>query len=431
LVPTVGYFPYAQTAHSAEAGWLSTHLSLAVEVASDAPSLNECDPRRLPPLTHLEPVLRRFLDVPAVVAEGPGGFLWAAALRAHGFEGSVTVLPYLNPRRWYDVAVTTLYRQVADPRDRVFLGSAPSAALYSALGIRPSVGEPFGIDDARFGLRPGAEGVREQLGLPRGRILLFAGRAQPDKDLYRLLAAGLKARLLFSDLHVVIATHVVDGEYVETARRQLAGDAGVNFVMDPTPDQLADLYNIADVFVTASTSHFETFGRAPAEALACGTPAIAPRYDGFVEVLAQPGGTLVDVEVDVATGLPAVDDELLLRAMYDVLSCPGPPPRSEVSAHALARFGRSRSIGLLRHLAGSTDPEPSVAVAPARLALPAAWCEPLAELTRRDLPDAVAWFWDDCDHQRLGRLDGEFSAAVRRSLCVTDRDREAELIPCR
>ena len=72
----------------------------------------------------------------------------------------------------------------------------------------------------------------------------------------------------------------------------------VRLVVNPNREQLADLYSAADVFATASTSHYETFGRAPAEALACGTVAIAPRYDGFVDVLAQPGGRLVDVEFE-------------------------------------------------------------------------------------------------------------------------------------
>ncbi|MDQ4098715.1 MAG: glycosyltransferase family 4 protein [Actinomycetota bacterium] len=374
--------------------------------------------------------MRPFLDLGAVVAEGPGGFLWAALLRAHGFAGSVTVLPYLNPRRWYDVAITALYRRFADPRDRVFLGSTPSAALYSALGVAASVGEPFGIDDSRFGVRPGAERVRAELGLPPGRILLFAGRAQPDKDLYRLLATGLRARLLFSDLQVVIAAHVVDGAYLDTARRRLDGEGGVRFVVTPTPDQLADLYNVADVFVTASTSHFETFGRAPAEALACGTPAVAPRYDGFAEVLAQPGGTLVDVEVDGA-GLPAVDEQLLLRAIYDVLSSPRRPPRAEISAHAIARFGRSTSIANLEYLADGAPSEPPCGAAPAYLPLPTAWEPSLAELSSREPSNALAWFWQDCDHGALAGSDGEFSAEVRRSLCVSQEAITTEPIPCR
>ncbi|MGW5418788.1 glycosyltransferase family 4 protein [Streptomyces sp. NPDC003943] len=449
-MPTVGYFPYTDTARSAEADWLGEHLPVTVRLAAGAPSLN-AGPSALPPYERLVDALRGFTHLPAVVTEGPGGFLWAALLRAHGFAGTVTVLPYLNPRRWYDIAAIALYRCSAAPGDRVFLGSTPSAGLYAARGVQASVGEPYGIDDELFRPRPGAARTREALAIPPGRVLLFAGRSEPDKDLYRLLRVGLKARVLFSDLQVVIASHVVDDAYAEAARRHLGADSGVHLITGATPAQLADLYNLADVFVTASTSHFETFGRAPAEALACGTPAVAPRYDGFAEVLAQPGGTLVDTETDPRTGTPHVNEDLLLRAVYEVLSAPWPPARQVVSATARRRFGRSATIGLLSHLAddgpGSpASPEPSAPPAPpeppapppepigsggsADLALPTAWQDPLAEIAGRAAPDALKWFWDTCDHARYGVHDEAFAAGVRRALCVSRQNTDEGREPC-
>ena len=156
--------------------------------------------------------------------------------------------------------------------------------------------EPFGIDDELFRPRPGHHRVRRALWPGPGRILLYAGRAQPDKDLYRLLRVGLRARLLFADLQVVLASHVDDEAYLAAARASWAKVTGC--LRAPTRAQLADLYAESDVFVTASTSGYETFGRAPVEALACGTPAVAPRYAGFPEVLDQPGGRLADLTLD-------------------------------------------------------------------------------------------------------------------------------------
>jgi glycosyltransferase involved in cell wall biosynthesis len=416
----VGYLPYVPAAESAEAGWLAEHLSVDVRVEREAPSLND---RTLPPLHRLAPAVRGLLPLPAIVAEGPGGFLWAALLRAQGYAGSVTVLPYLNPRRWLDVAAVALYRRFARPGDRAFVGSAPSAAVYAALGVAASVGEPYGIDDERFGLRPGAQRTRRDLGVPEGRLLVYAGRAQPDKDLHRLVRVSLKARLLFSDLQVVIASHVADAAYLAPAREH------VHFLADPGPHRLADLYNAADVFVTASTSHFETFGRAPAEALACGCRAIAPRYDGFAEVLDQPGGMLVDVGLDDA-GEPEADEELLLRAVFDALSARERPARREISAAARRRFGRSRTIGLLAHAAGRPS-RPARSVAPAAISLPTAWRSPLADLGRRRPGDALSWFWERCDHGRLGAHDGELVSAVRRALCVPERSAEEGVSACR
>ncbi|MEA2842941.1 MAG: hypothetical protein QOJ69_612 [Actinomycetota bacterium] len=404
---TVGYIPYAPTAHSVEAGWLGGHLGTPVQVVT-GPTLNLAPPQPLPPLDELTTTVDDLLDLDAVVAEGPAGFLWSALLRAAGFAGAVTVLPYLNPRSWYDVAAAALYRRSATPGDRVFVGSTPSASVYGAVGVDARVGEPFGVDDDRFDVRPGARRVLAQLSIPPGRMLLFAGRAQPDKDLYRLLRVALKARVLFPDLRIVVATHVVDASYLEPVG---AAD-GLHVVVDPTPDQLADLYNVADVFVTASTSHFETFGRAPAEALCCGTPAVAPRYDGFVEVLDQPGGTLVDVEVDLSTAAPHVDEAKLLRAVYDVLSDPQPPRRTDVATIARRRFGRSHTLRLF------DDVPPTRTAHPVALDLPAAWHEPLAEIARRHPADAISYYWHHCDHAALSQADDDLVTKVRRALCA-------------
>jgi len=417
----VGYLPYRAADHCAEAAWLSEYLDVEVRVADGLPALNDWPDCQRPSLMAVRKAVRGFAALPAVVAEGPAGFLWAAILRTAGFTGQVTVLPYLNPRRWYDVGATAVYQRFAHPRDRVYLGSPPSAALYRACGVNACVGEPYGIDDMLFAPRRPASGTRQAFGIPSGRLLLFAGRLQPDKDLHRLLRVGLKARLLFGDLQIVVASHVVDPAYLTDLRERLSGEPGVHFILDPAPEQLADLYNLADVFVTAATSHFETFGRAPAEALACGLPVVAPRYDGFTEVLAQPGGTLVDVDIDASTGTPVADEDKLLRAVYDVLSSPCPPCRADVAAQARSRFGRSRTIRLLDHLVAA-EPAPPIAMShtdlvPAAVELPVAWREPLAAIARGTPIQALSWFLHDCDHDNLAAEDETFAARVRWALC--------------
>lgn len=427
-MPLVGYLPYRATDHCVEATWLAAYLHLEVRVIGDLPALNDWPPHPLPSLVDVRDAVQELVKLPAVVAEGPAGFLWAAILRTAGFTGQITMLPYLNPHRWLDVAAAAVYARFADPRDRVYLGSTPSAALYRALGVQARVGEPYGIDDVLFTPKAPAAGVRSALGIAPGRLLLFAGRAQPDKDIYRLLRVGLKAQLLFPDLQVVIASHVVDPAYLAAARQQLDGDRGVHFVRDCTPDRLASLYNLADVFVTAATSHFETFGRAPAEALACGAPVVAPRYDGFIEVLAQPGGTLVDVDIDAVTGEPAVNEEKLLRAVYDVLSAPDPPGRLGVADVARRRFGRSTTIRLLDHLTGADPARPpapagSALLAPTAVELPSAWREPLAAIARGTPAQALSWFFRDCDHARFSAHDAAFAVHVRRVLCGRIKER--------
>lgn len=435
-MPTVGYLPFVGSPRCCQAQWLQEYLGVAARVVELAPSWNEAEPAPLLPYDRLADALAGLLTLPAVVLEGPAGFLWAAVLREQGYRGTVTVLPYLNPRGWRDVLAVALYRRYADRRDRVFVGSRPSAALYSALGAPAQVGEPYGIDDRVFRPQPdAAPRVRAALGLAAGRVLLYAGRAQPDKDLYRLLRVVLRARLLFPDLTVVIASHVCDQDYLAAAREQLQGEA-VRFVPDPPARQLADLYTVADVFVTAATSRFETFGRAPAEALACGCPVVAPRYDGFVELLDQPGGTVTELAADRdAAGWPVADEAALLRGVYDVLSSP-PPDRAAIASIGQLRFGRSRTISLLRHLRdGAGALADQVPVPPAPLELPLPWQAELAELAGMDRGRALARCWDQDRLHRLALADAEFVAQVRRSLCVapepTVRSNREERLACR
>ncbi|HEY7213397.1 MAG TPA: glycosyltransferase family 4 protein, partial [Thermoanaerobaculia bacterium] len=427
--------PFEPDSTSTEARWVADAFACEIRQPDGVPDLNRRPAAPLPDLASLAAPLASLLRTRWVIAEGPGGFLWAALLRSHGYAGGVTILPYLNPRQWWDVAAASLYRRFRDPRDRVFLGSTPSARIYQRLGVGAHVGEPYGIDDNRFRPRPRAFEVLERLAIPHGRLLLFAGRCQADKDLYRLLRVALKARILFPDLQVVLASHVIDEDYVATIRRELGPESGVCFVARPGAEDLVDLYGAADVFVTAATSHFETFGRAPAEALACGTPAVAPRYDGFAEVLDQPGGKLVGVEFD-AEGPHAREDEML-RAVYDVLSAPQRVPAREISDAARRRFGRSRTLRLLAHVAAEDlGAAPPFDLPPADLDLPRAWVEAIRELDGLSPAAALRHLWDQWDRDDLAALDDGFVHAVRRALCDVSAVsvhalRAEEAVPCR
>ena len=222
----------------------------------------------------------------------------------------------------------------------------------------------------------------------------------------------------------MLASHVIDVAYLATLRRELGPDSGVHIIERPDREDLADLYCAADVFVTAATSHFETFGRAPAEALACGTPAVAPSYDGFAEVLDRPGGRLVGVELDESG--PHVREDELLRAVYEVLSAPDRVPAPQVSMAAHQRFARSRTIELLAHvLSNDTAPAIDLDDAAASLVLPRAWEKELQRLTALPAGAGLRRIWN-CHGQEgsagdsnLSNESGEFVDSVRRALCVT------------
>ncbi|MBI3557211.1 MAG: glycosyltransferase family 4 protein, partial [Deltaproteobacteria bacterium] len=53
------------------------------------------------------------------------------------------------------------------------------------------------------------------------------------------------------------------------------------FVGNLAADDLAELYNAADVFISPSLHHDEDFGMSPAEALMCGVPAVLTDWGGY------------------------------------------------------------------------------------------------------------------------------------------------------
>jgi hypothetical protein len=156
---------------------------------------------------------------------------------------------------------------------------------------------------------------------------------------------------------------------------------------------------------------------------------VAPCYDGFPEILAQPGGTIVDPKIDALDGTPRADEVALLRAVYDVLTATRRPAREDIADVARRRLGRSQTMGLLRNLLDGSTRRPGAAVAPADLELPAAWIGPLARLADLRPADALAWCWSEAEHDRLAEHDEEFEIQVRRALCVPAL--RQTLVPCR
>jgi hypothetical protein len=166
---SVGYIPYAATPVSVEASWLAAGLPSHVEIGACHNNLNLPDHEHLPEASRLCLDFEPLCAHPWVVAEGIGGFLCSAVARANGFGGAFTVLPYLNPTSWFDLTAIAAYRRYADQRDRVFVGSTPSARIYRSLGINATVGEPFGIDCDVFRPRDEASAVLQQqmgIGVP-------------------------------------------------------------------------------------------------------------------------------------------------------------------------------------------------------------------------------------------------------------------------
>ncbi len=121
----------------------------------------------------------------------------------------------------------------------------------------------------------------------RGRGVLQVGRIMPHKGMnYLVEAAG-------TDLDVTIAGRVIDRNYFRFLQEQAAGRR-VRFVIDPTDDEVTELYRKAAVTVVASVYRdvfgvqhptSELLGLPLLESMAVGTPVVCTRVGGMPEYM--------------------------------------------------------------------------------------------------------------------------------------------------
>ena len=171
-------------------------------------------------------------------------------------------------------AVAALSRWVAARTDCMIAPTGKVRTLLQGYGVRtPVFVVPSGIDLRRF-QRPPVPGCRASLlaalDIPRENLVLVSvGRLAAEKNLDELL----RFRAAMGDQAVTLLL-VGDGPY----RAQLeAADLGLRapqvvFAGMVPPQQVAEWYQLGDLFVSASSS--ETQGLTYVEALAAGVPAL-------------------------------------------------------------------------------------------------------------------------------------------------------------
>jgi glycosyltransferase involved in cell wall biosynthesis len=131
-------------------------------------------------------------------------------------------------------------------------------------------------------------------GHPDEFILITAGRVSPEKDIGFLVDMVKQSR---AKGHKVWLAIIGDGPAAhEFAPLHGSEESGVWFVPGFMKQQeLAQVYASVDVVASAST--FETFGFTSLEAMACGTPFLGPRAQGFRDVVRHgKGGYLFDAK---------------------------------------------------------------------------------------------------------------------------------------
>ena len=179
-----------------------------------------------------------------------------------------------------------------------------------------------GVDLQHF--RPGQPPAQiyEKYHIPKGRpIVLYLGRVDPEKQVGRVIEAFTKARATLINTGKPHANQarsklpptgaspllLIVGDGVDRARleRQYAGDADIMFLGKVLPPDLYHIYQLGDVFATAS--EIETQGIVLIEAAACGLPLIAVDK-GAVSEICQDG---VNGILCPAGNVPAITDALV------------------------------------------------------------------------------------------------------------------------
>lgn len=242
-----------------------------------------------------ESVLARLIrrDTPDVlIASGSRSVLLAAARWAgrrrpwiaigHGTE-------FGRRRGWEAAAVRAAFRRAT----AVVCVSEYTRRQMRDAGIHPSLDAviPNGADPERFRRLPGsqADGVRRELGIPEGALIVTVGNVTRRKGqdvVVRALPAILE--------RIPSVQYALAGLPSRSAEiRRLAGEMGVSERvhllgrLDAT--RLVRLLNAADVFAMTSRrtedGDFEGYGIAVVEAALCGCPSVVAADSGLAEAI--------------------------------------------------------------------------------------------------------------------------------------------------
>jgi len=229
---------------------------------------------------------------------------------------------------WYNLG--TYYRCDAT--------TAPSASAADALMMgsrrpfhRPTEVIPNGIDLDRFRPDSRVPDWKARCGFSSAPLVTYLGRLTVDKGVHRFLDA-LEEALPTVDLAAVVAGQ---GPEEERVRERIAASpalaAHVRYVGPVAESEKSALLAQSELFVLPSTS--DTSSVALLEAMACGTPVIAPSSGGPAEIIE-----------DGVTGwrVPVTTPGALSSAFRSILDAPA--ERVRVGRNAAQFVRRSASL---------------------------------------------------------------------------------------
>lgn len=176
--------------------------------------------------------------------------------------------------RWLTSLGWRQFAQVYRGLDLVTTPTRTARSLICDLGIpRDIIPVSCGIDLERFSPRNDGARLREKYGVPASRpVLLYVGRLDREKQLDLVLRA-LPAIVEATDAQLVLVGMGKLRRRLEVMARSTGMSDHVTFTGFVPDEELADVYDIGDVFVMAGTAELQSI--ATMEAMASGLPVLA------------------------------------------------------------------------------------------------------------------------------------------------------------
>jgi glycosyltransferase involved in cell wall biosynthesis len=173
--------------------------------------------------------------------------------------------------------------------------------LSAATGIEPDniAILPNAVSAQRFAIAPKPRRLLDKLGLrPDTPVILTVCRlaaAERYKGYDQIIRALPRILAAVPDAHYVLVGSGPDRARIEELIRAARLQSHITLSGHVPDDELADYYNLCDIF--AMPSKAEGFGIVYLEALACGKPVLAGNRDGSRDALADGElGLLVDAD---------------------------------------------------------------------------------------------------------------------------------------
>ena len=169
------------------------------------------------------------------------------------------------------------------------------AASYGHAVERSIWIRPMGVDAARFSPTCRSSAMRRYLlaqanAQPGGKLLLYAGRLAPEKNLPLLIA--MMRHLSDRECHLILVGDGLERELLRRLANELV--PGRVCFLDHITDRerLAEVYASCDLFVHPNPR--EPFGIAPLEAMAAGLPLVGANCGGITSYANQSNAWLAE-----------------------------------------------------------------------------------------------------------------------------------------